>query len=67
MSLMTNLCKNDVTTSLGKNLDNISNDCNVTVDNLTKRIVKNSLKYAEIPEDEQWRVPIVNELLNLKP
>ena len=35
------------------------------MDNLTKRIVKNSLKYAEIPEDEQWRVPIVNELLNL--
>ena len=48
--LMTNLCKNNVTTSLGKNLDNISNDCNVTVDNLTKRIVKNSLKYAEIPK-----------------
>ena len=32
---------------------------------LTKNIVENSLKYAEIPEDEQWRVPIVNELLNL--
>ena len=63
--LMTNLCKNDVRTSIGKNLDNISYDCNVTVDNLTKNIVKNNLKYAEIPEDDQWRVPIVNELLNL--
>ena len=58
---MTNLCKNDVTTSLGKNLDNIF----LTVDNLTKKILKNRLKYSEIPEDEQWRVPIVNELLNL--
>ena len=62
---MTNLCKNNVTTSLSKNLDNISNDSNVTVDNLTKNIVKNSLKYAEIPEDGQLRVPIANELLNL--
>ena len=35
------------------------------MDNLTKKIVKNSLNYAEIPEDEQWRVPIVNELKNL--
>ena len=37
--------------------------CGVPVSNLSTGIVKEKIKYKEIPEQEKWRLPIAKELM----
>ena len=64
--LLSNIFKSDLRTSYGRNLTNISNECNIPMNELTNVKVKNIMKYRVVPENEAWRVPILNELLGSK-
>ena len=61
-----NLCKNDLNTVLGRNLFSIANDCSVNPSNLSKMLVKKQMKYFDVPLEHEWKVPVLEELLNTR-
>ena len=63
---LSNLCKNDLNTVLGRNLFFIANDCFINLSDLNKMIVKNQMKYFDVPLDHAWKVPVLQELLNTR-
>ena len=46
---LSNLCKNDLDTVLGRNLFSIANDCSVNPSDLSKMLVKKQMKYFDVP------------------
>ena len=63
------LAEIDKRTVLGKTLDHIRTSCGLTLNEnqkLTPSLVKKSLKYKEIKEDEQWRIPVLKELIETR-
>ena len=57
--LLSNACKSNVMTTLGKNLNNISQDCQCDITDLSKNYVKNNLTFANSPEEDIWKVPML--------
>ena len=45
IQFLSNLCKNDLNTVLGRNLFFIANDCFVNLSDLSKMLVKKQMKY----------------------
>ena len=64
--LLASLCKYDKRTTVGENLHNIANDCNVDQSILSKSTVKQSLFYAPVPDDNIWKIHILSELLDVR-
>ena len=60
------LCKNDLTTVHSRNLYNISNECSIPIHALSKQSVKKSIMNSQKPDNAQWRIPILKELINLE-
>ena len=60
---MTKLSSFDQRTSYGRNLKNISEECNTHIDDLTNSKVKNLMTFKEVPANEVWRPGLVDELL----
>ena len=54
---LSNLCKNDLNTVLGRNLFSIANDCSIM-------LVKKQMKYFDVPLEHAWKVPVLQELFN---
>ena len=54
---LSNLCKNDFITVLGRNLFTIANDCFVDMSDLSKMLVKKN----DVQLDHAWKVPILQE------
>ena len=49
------------------NLRNIARDCRVTsVKELTHVLVKSNMKYHDVPEEEEWRVSLLHNLLSVR-
>ena len=63
---LSNLCKNDLNTVLGRNLFSIANDCSVNPSDLSKMLVKKQMKYFYVPLDHAWKVPVLQELVNTR-
>ena len=63
---LASLCFDDKRTLLGKTLSKFSYETSVCVDMLTPSIVKQSLRYSTVPEDQKWRVSLLLELLAVK-
>ena len=59
-------CNDDQRTVLGKNLTNIANDCKVDKNDLSSLIVKNTMCYSNIQDDDKWKVDILKELIDCK-
>ena len=60
------LNEHDNRTLFGRTLGKLLEECNVPNDdteNLTASLVKKEMKYFKVPEEEQWRIPILLELL----
>ena len=51
---------------MGMNMSNIADEASADIGTLTPTNVKNALKYSSFPEDEEWRIPVVQELLDLR-
>ena len=64
--VLANVAKNDQRTVLGKNLTNIANDCKVDKNDLSSLIVKNTMCYSNIQDDDKWKVDILKELIDCK-
>ena len=58
------LCQDDRRTLLGRTLCKIGLDCGVAPSDLSANLVKSSLQYFPVPDDQQWRVPLLLELLD---
>ena len=63
---LSSLCKDDNKTVYGRNLYNISRSCKIDVPSLTPQLVKTTMSYFPVPENQLWRLPIVTELLTLR-
>ena len=60
------LNEHDNRTLFGRTLGKLVEECNVPNDdteNLTASLVKKEMKYYKVPEEEQWMIPILLELL----
>ena len=53
-------------TVLGRNLFSIANDCTVNPSDLSKMLVKKQIKYFDVPLEHEWKVPVLQELLNTR-
>ena len=62
---LVNLVNNDRRTLMGRTLDKMSNECLVSRELLTFSVVRNSEYFAPPPEEE-WRIPLVSELLDVR-
>ena len=60
------LCQDDRRTLLGRTLCKIGLDCGVAPSDLSANLVKSSLQYFPVPDDQQWRVPLLLELLDAR-
>ena len=58
---LSNLCKNDLNTVLGRNLFSIANDCSVNPSDLSRMLVKKQLKYFDVPLERAWKVPVLQK------
>ena len=47
-------------------LRNISNECNIPADDLTNKLVKKIMIYKSPSDDQNWRIKLVNELLEAR-
>ena len=66
LRLLVNLKRTDYRTNHGKNLRKISSKCGLTnLEELNCQIVKSSLKYFQIPENETWRLGGINDMLDI--
>ena len=63
---LSNLCKNDLNTVLGRNLFSIANDFTVNPSDISKMLVQKQMKYFDVPVDHTWKVPVLQELLNTR-
>ena len=61
---LSNLCKNDFNTVLGRNIFSIANDCFLNLSDLSKMLVRKQMKYFDVPLYHAWKVPVLQELLN---
>ena len=48
------------------NLFSIANDCSVNPSDLSKILVKKQMKYFDVPLEHEWKVPVLQELLNTR-
>ena len=64
--LLSTLCKADNRTVYCRNLKNIANECNVTIDDLCSNTVKNNMTFAEVGRDSEWRIDMLMNLLAIK-
>ena len=66
VKFLSKICTNDLRTTYGSNLNKISKAGNVQVSDLNPNEVKQSMAYMKIPQQEKWRVPVINDLLFVK-
>ena len=64
--VLAKLCEANAQTVLGANFLNIAQESECNIDELTPNLVKNAVFYRKIPEDEQWKVPFLMELLSIR-
>ena len=65
--LLTRLAEGDNRTVMGRTLSNLIRMCNLTsLEQLTSTKVKENVVYQSIPAEEQWRIGVAKELLQLR-
>ena len=61
--MLAKLNASDLRTVYGHNLRKIANLCGKNIDELSSQEVKNKVRYRNLPQDEEWRIPILKEML----
>ena len=61
--MLANIYEKDLRSVYGNNLRKISKTCDIDIENLSTQIIKNKVRYRNLPENENWRIPILNEML----
>ena len=52
--------------NLCKNLFSLANDCSVNLSDRSKMLVKKQMKYFDVPLEHEWKIPVLQELLNTR-
>ena len=63
--ILANLSSADLKTIHGRN-HHLQNDLNCDVEDMSSSFVKENLKYKPLPEEEQWRVPLLLNVLDIR-
>ena len=64
---LASLVKDDNITLMGRTLGKIKNECDVEdLSLLSPRLVKDHLKYYDVPQPEAWRLGLLSELLDAR-
>ena len=66
INLISVLNKYDNRTIYGRNIYNIAKECQVNKDLIDPATVKSNLTYFKIPIDEEWRIDMMHNLINIK-
>ena len=64
--LLSNICYSDERSVFKKNLTNIAKDCEVEVCKLTPNIVKTNMQYVKTPNEDEWRIPLLQNLIRIR-
>ena len=64
--LLANISKIDEKTVFSKNLSQIAKETKTEIKELTPHIVKKEMQYFAVPEEEQWRIPFLHNLLRIR-
>ena len=64
--LLAKLCSMDEKSRHKKNLSQIGKECNEEIKNLTPSIVKKNMNYYRVPSNEEWRIPLLQNLLMVR-
>ena len=57
------LYERDLRTVYGNNLHRIAQLCEHNIEDLSSTLIKNKVQYRKLPMNEEWRIPILQEML----
>ena len=66
INLLAKMNSVDCRTVHGNNLNQIAKECKVNNIHLTSNIVKKNMNYKKVPTTEEWKIALVNELIQLR-
>ena len=66
ITLLATVNEKDCRTRHGYNLQKIANESNTNIEDLSSQIVKEKMKFFQVPEQDEWKIPVVYELLNVQ-
>ena len=66
IALLATMNEKDSRTRHGNNLLNIAKDSDTGLENLTSQLIKEKIKFVHVPEQDEWKIPIVNEVLKVQ-
>ena len=66
INLLAAITERDCRTVLGSNLKKISRECNKPLENLSSQVIKQTMRYSKTPESDEWKIPIILELLQTR-
>ena len=64
VALLANMAVQDNRTVMGKTISRLKQELNTEV--VTPSLVKRNLRYFPVPQDEEWRLPFLEELLSVE-
>ena len=64
VGVLLSICIYDQRTVLGRTLSTLARLCECQVSGLSASAVKRSVQYFSVPQDEEWRVKMIQELVN---
>ena len=64
--ILSSLCLDDLKTIHGRNLHYLQSELNRELEDLSSSFVKQNMSYKPLPEEEQWRVPLLLSLLDIR-
>ena len=64
--MLSRLFQHDLRTVYGQNLKKIADICGTSIEDLTPIMVKNTVKYRELPAEEEWRLGVIFEILEAR-
>ena len=64
--VLVNLCLKDNNSVLCRNINFISTNCDLPINELSKELVKKKMTFSDIPVNEEWKIEVLNELLNTR-
>ena len=66
IALLATINEKNSRTRHGNNLLNIAKDSDTGLENLTSQPIKENMKFVHFPEQDEWKIPIVNEVLKVQ-
>ena len=66
LRLLAFLCEDDLRTTHGRNLHHLVNELECDKIDLSSSFIKQNMEFKAVPQNEQWRIPLLMNLLEIK-